>query len=104
MHIISKRPFSEAARLHPNQRHAVEDVYRVLKRANFTTPEEMRRVFPSLDNFKHKDKWWVIDIAGHRLRLIAYIHFKQQRVYVKHILTHAEYDTLCWRYRKGDRK
>lgn len=99
MHIISKRPFVEAAKKHPNQRDALMDLYRVLNGASFTTPEEMRRVFPSLDNFKVKDKWWVLDVGGNNLRLIAFIQFVNNRVYVKHIVTHAQYDKLSKKYR-----
>ncbi len=104
MHIISKRPFVNAARDYPNQRGALDAVYRRIKKGKYNSPEEMRRVFPSLDNFKYKKKWWVIDIAGNHLRMIAYIHFTQNRLYVKHILTHAEYDQLCWRQSKGKLK
>lgn len=101
MRVISKRPFSAAARNYPNQQQALEDLYQVLKKGEFTSPNEMRRVFPSLDNFKYKDKWWVIDIGGNNLRMIAFIQFVQNRMYVKHIVTHAEYDKLCKRYAKG---
>lgn len=104
MHIISKRPFANAARAYPNQRGALDDVYRRIKRGRFSSPEEMRGVFPSLDNFRYKKRWWVIDIAGNQLRMIAFIHFTQNRLYVKHILTHTEYDRLCWRYAKGKLK
>lgn len=103
MHVISRRPFADAARKHPNQRQALEDLYRVLRGSSFATPEEMRKVFPSLDNFKYKDKWWVLDIGGNHLRVIAFIQFVQNRVYVKHIATHAEYDKLCRRYARGER-
>lgn len=82
MHIISKRPFVDAAIKHPNQRAAIMDLYRVLSRARFTTPEEMRRVFPSLDNFKYEDKWWILDIGGNHLRMIAFIQFLNNRLYV----------------------
>jgi len=102
VHVISKKPFNQAAKDHPNQRKALEDVYRVLCKGAFASPEALRRVFPSLDNFKYQKKWWVINIAGNHLRLIAYIHFAHKRMYVKNILTHAEYDRLCWRYSKGD--
>ncbi|MBT8419904.1 MAG: type II toxin-antitoxin system HigB family toxin [Gammaproteobacteria bacterium] len=61
----------------------------------------MRRLFPSLDNFRYRDKWWVIDVAGNHLRVIAFIQFACNRMYVKHILTHAEYDKLCNRYARG---
>jgi len=104
MHIISKRPFFNAARAYPNQRGALDDVYRGIKKGKFSSPDEMRRVFSSLDNFRYKKKWWVIDIAGNQLRLIAFIQFTQNRLYVKHILTHADYDRLCWRYAKGKLK
>lgn len=102
MHVISKRPFNEAAKAYPNQRQALEDLYRVLRKSEFASPEEMRRVFPSLDNFKHKDKWWVLDVGGNHLRIIAFIQFVQKRMYVKHILTHAEYDKVWSRYARGD--
>jgi mRNA interferase HigB len=104
MHVISKRPFNEAAKAHPNQRQALEDLFRVLRKARFDSPEEMRCMFPSLDNFKHKNKWWVIDVAGNHLRVITFIQFAQNRMYVKHILTHAAYSKLCNRFARGELK
>ena len=102
MHVISKRPFSDAAKAYPNQRQALEDLYRVLRNSDFSSPDEMRQVFPSMDNFKHKEKWWVLDVGGNHLRVIVFIQFVCKRVYVKHILTHAEYDKICKRYAKGE--
>ena len=104
MHVISKRPFNDASRAHPNHRQILEGLYRVLRKCEFGSPDEMRRMFPSLDNFRYKDKWWVIDVAGNHMRVIAFIQFVQNRVYVKHILTHAEYDKLCNRYARGELK
>lgn len=104
MHIISKRPFNEAAKKYPNQRDALMALYRVLRKANFSSPDEMRNLIPSLDNFKYRDKWWVIDVAGNNLRLIAFIEFRQNRMYVKHIVTHAEYDKLTRKQRSNQEK
>jgi len=102
MHVISKRPFMLAAKAHPNQKRALGDIYKVLCKCDFKTSDEMRQVFPSLDNFTYKDKWWVIDIGGNHLRAIVFIQFVNKRVYVKYILTHSEYDKLCKRYAKGE--
>ena len=101
MRIITKRPFEEAAKMFPNQRQVLMDLYKVLcsKNTQFKTPEAMRQLFPTLDNFKYK--WYVLNIGGNHLRLIAAILFKSNIVYVKHIVTHAEYDKLCDRYRRG---
>ena len=104
MHIISKRPFSMAAREHPNQRQTLMDFYRIVGRPGiyFSDPEDMRQMFPSLDNFTYRDKWWVIDIGGNNLRMIAAIDFEKNYMYVKHIVTHPEYDRLTSKYRNGD--
>ena len=103
MHVISKKPFADAAKRYPNQRQAIMDLYRILDKAKIETPQQMKALFQSLDNFKYKDKWWIIDIGGNHLRLMAFIQFAQNRIYVKHILTHAEYDKLCEQYKRGGR-
>ena len=99
MHVISRKPFEDAMKKYPNDANAIATVYRILKLGSFTNPEQLRAVFKSLDNFKFRDKWWVIDIGGNNLRLLAFIEFKHQRLYVKHIITHAEYEELCRKYR-----
>ena len=98
MHVISKQPFVDASRRYPNDAAAINRVYSTLKKGDFRSPEALRKVFPSLDNFKHKKKWWILDIGGHNLRLMAFIEFRDNRMYVKHIVTHAEYDKLCKKY------
>lgn len=100
MHVISRKPFNDAIKKYPNDAAALENTYSVLNREEFRNPDELRAVFSSLDNFKYKDKWWVIDIGGNNLRLLAFIEFRHNRIYVKHIVTHKEYDVLCKKYRK----
>ncbi|RAW99763.1 MULTISPECIES: type II toxin-antitoxin system HigB family toxin [unclassified Photorhabdus] len=100
MHVISKDPFEKAAHDFPNDEDAIIATYKQLKEKDFENPEELRNQFPSLDNFKYRNKWWVIDIGGRNLRMIAYINFVNKRLYVKHIATHAEYDKLTKQYRE----
>jgi HigB_toxin, RelE-like toxic component of a toxin-antitoxin system len=38
----------------------------------------------------------VFNISGNRVRLIAAMHYNRQRVYVRAVLTHAEYDEGRW--------
>lgn len=101
MHIISRIKFNEACKKFPNHCTALDETYRILKCSAFLTPDEMRKVFKTLDNFKYRDKWWVIDIAGNHLRLIAFISFRINKVFVKHIVTHAEYDRLTNQYQRN---
>ena len=100
MHVISRKPFNDASRKYPNDAAAIDALYKSLRNGDFDSPNALRTLFPSLDNFKYKDKWWVIDIGGNNLRLIVFIEFRDNRMYVKHIVPHAEYDKLCKRYAK----
>ena len=100
MHVISRKPFNDAVKKYPNDAQALIATYQTLRAGTFTTPEQLKQLFPSLDNFKYRDKWYVIDIGGNNLRLIAFIEFRDNRMYVKHITTHSEYDKLCNKYRR----
>ncbi|EDM1758276.1 cytoplasmic protein [Salmonella enterica subsp. diarizonae] len=100
MHVISKEPFEVAVRRYPNDAASIKNAYRILREKDFTSPSELRAIFPNLDNFKYRNKWWVIDVGGNNLRIIAYINFINKRLYVKHIVTHTEYDKLTRYYRE----
>lgn len=101
MHVISRKPFNDAAKLYPNDSEALTHVYITFRNGQFSTPDELKKVFPSLDNFKYRDKWWVIDIGDNNLRMIAFIEFRDNRMYVKHIVSHADYDKLTDKYRRN---
>lgn len=92
MRVISKKPFDEAIMLYPNDKLAIEGLYRMLHKGNFATPYHLKAQFSSLYRFKYREKWWVIHIGGNNLRLMAFIKFDTQQMYVKHIVTHREYD------------
>ena len=64
-----------------------------MSRMTFASLAELRRAFGSADKV---GKFTVFDIAGNRYRLVAAIHYDRQRVYVRHVLTHADYDRGNW--------
>lgn len=99
MRVIARPMFAEAARLYPNDRIAIMDLYKGLKKGDFDNPGDLKNVFGSLDNFKHVDKWYVIDIGGNNLRFIGRFEFVGNVVYAKYILTHSEYDKLDDKYK-----
>ncbi len=100
MHVISRKPFNDAAKQFPNDAAALDAMYKTLRNGTYHTPDELKAVYSSLDNFRYKKKWWVIDIGGNNLRLIAFIEFRDNRIYIRHITNHADYDKLCTRYAK----
>ena len=83
MHVISKRPFIKAAQKYPHDRLALMEMYRVLNGIEFRTPEELRAVFPSPDNFKYNHRWWVFDVGGNNLRMMAFMQTAHTYVNLK---------------------
>ena len=94
MHIITRKRLLEFAKKHPDCFSALESWYRIVKQTNFNSFNELRQTFPSADDV---GKLTVFNIGGNKARLIAAIHYNTHRVYIRHILTHKEYDQGFWR-------
>jgi mRNA interferase HigB len=60
---------------------------------------DVRRVFPTADAVKVKSgrTATVFNIGGNKYRLIASIHYNRGKVFILHILTHAEYTKDTWK-------
>lgn len=65
---------------------------RLIERNAFRNFADLKQVFNAVDKV---GEYYVFDISGNRYRLIAAIHFNTQTLYVRAVLTHAEYDD--WR-------
>jgi len=94
MHIITRKRLLEFAKKHPDSRTSFESWYRIVKHTNFNSFAELRQTFPSADNVNDLT---VFNIGGNKARLIAAIHYNTHRIYIRHILTHKEYDRGFWR-------
>ena len=94
MHIITRKCLLEFAKKHPDCSSALESWYRIVKRTNFNSFNDLRQTFPNADDV---GKLTVFNIGGNKARLIAAIHYNTHRVYIRHILTHNEYDRGFWR-------
>jgi mRNA interferase HigB len=55
---------------------------------------EVREVLPAADGV---GIFTVFNIKGNHFRLIAEINYTTGRVFIRHVLTHAEYDTGAWK-------
>jgi mRNA interferase HigB len=71
----------------------------VLRSGNIDTLRVLRQFFRRWTTSNTRTSG-VPDIGGNNLRLIAFAESRDNRMYLKHIATHAEYDKLCKRYRK----
>jgi mRNA interferase HigB len=94
VHVISRKKLLEAAREHVDLLAPLDVWYRVAKKANWKTLNEVQETFPSADAV---GKYTVFNVKGNSYRLIAEINYRSQRLFVRHVLTHAEYDRGRWK-------
>lgn len=65
-----------------------------MRKETFTNFAHLRATFPSADLV---GVFTVFNIGGNNYRLIAVIHYNRSKVYIRHVLTHAEYDRGDWK-------
>ena len=94
MHIITKKRITEAKALFPQCASALLGWLKVVEQNDFRNFSELKDTFNSVDKVGYL---YVFDIGGNKLRLIASIHFNRQKLYIRHVLTHQEYDKNKWR-------
>ena len=94
MHVITRRRFVEFAQQHSDCRGALDSWYRIMMHGRFVDFQDLRRTLPSADRV---GRFTVFNIGGNKARLIAAIHYNRGKVYIRHILTHAEYDRGRWK-------
>jgi len=94
MHIISRKTLREFARRHPDSKTALDHWFHILKTNRFEDFNALRNILPSADMV---GDLIVFNIGGNKYRLIASIHFNRQKVYIRHLLTHEEYNRGKWK-------
>lgn len=85
---------NEFAENHPDVKPALQHWYRLVKSRQFHSFVELRATFPSADQV---GKLTVFNIGGGKARLIVAIHYNRQKVFIRAVLTHDEYDKGKWK-------
>lgn len=94
MHILSRKRLKEAARKHNDLEAPLDVWYRVAKRANWSNLADVRITWASADVV---GKHTVFNIKGNAYRLITEINYGTGRVFIRHVMTHAEYSRGNWK-------
>jgi len=94
MHVLSKKPLREFWSVHPDAERPLRRWFRTVRSAEWESFAELRMTYGSADQV---DRFTVFNIGGNKYRLIAVIHFNNGKVFVRHVLTHKEYDLGDWK-------
>ncbi len=94
MHVITRKRLIDFSEIHPNTSTTLDAWYRIIKKNRISNFSELRGIFPSVDKVNNLT---VFNIGGNKIRLVAAIHYNTQCLYVRHVLTHKEYDKEKWK-------
>ena len=92
--MISKKTLREFWEKHADAETPLSAWHSVVSKATWANFAEVRQAFNSADVIR--DNLTVFNIGGNKYRLIVDIDYGYQKIYVWHVLTHAEYDKGDW--------
>lgn len=98
MHVISRKALIDFCRVHADAEAPLRAWFKAASSGTFKSLPELKWTFRSVDYMRaQRGGLYVFNIGGNKYRLVAAIHFNTQKLYVRHILTHADYDRGDWK-------
>jgi mRNA interferase HigB len=94
MHLISRKKLREAWGVDRELEKHLRAWIKVVESAKWHRFSDVRATIKHADQV---DRFTVFNIVGNRFRLICAIHYNRGKVYIRHLLSHAEYDRGGWK-------
>lgn len=89
MRVISNKALVDFSVKHPDAGIPLQIWRKTVEAVFFTNFAGLKRAFNAVDKV---GDLYVFNIGGNKFRLIAAVHFNVQKLYVRHVFTHKEYD------------
>jgi mRNA interferase HigB len=90
LRIVTEKRIREYTEKEPASRDAMNRWIGVIQCSGWRNPGQLKTTFATAS---FVGGLTVFNVAGNKYRLVAFIHYRKQIVYVKRIGTHQEYDT-----------
>jgi mRNA interferase HigB len=94
MHVISRKKLRDFCQEHSNSCEILDDWYITASKADWRNLVQVQSVYPKAEAVGN---FTVFNIKGNKYRLISSINYDKQVIYIKYVLTHAEYDKDYWK-------
>lgn len=94
VHVISRKALRQFWEQHPDSEMPLARWTKLMEGSEFANFAQLRGVFPNADKV---GQFIIFNISGNKYRLIATIHFNRSKVFIRHVLTHKEYDQGAWK-------
>ncbi len=94
MHVISKKAWKDSVAADLAPEGPISEWYKVASSASWQNLMDVRKTYSHAD---FVDPYTVFNIKGNNYRLVVKIEYCWQLIFVKHLLTHAEYERGGWK-------
>jgi mRNA interferase HigB len=94
MHIISPHKLRQFWQRYPDSESSLRAWIKHVKRSDWNNFADVRANYPQADQV---GRLTVFNIAGNKYRLVVANHLNRGKVFVRHILTHSDYDSGHWK-------
>ena len=94
MHVISKKKLRTFWTEYLEAKSPLESWFRVAKKADWKVFADIRATFRSADKV---GKYTVFNVGGNKYRLITEINYNRGIVFLRDVLTHADYTRGAWK-------
>ena len=94
MHVISKKGLASSGERYAKAEMPLKAWFKKATKADWDDFHDVKEMFPQTDQYKGLV---IFDIGGNKYRLIAEINYARGKVFIRQMLTHAEYDRGDWK-------
>jgi mRNA interferase HigB len=94
LHVISRKRLKEASQIHADLEGPLATWYKIASKAMWTCLDDIRKTWRDTDPVGENT---VFNIKGNSYRLIARINYRSQTMFIKAVVTHADYDKEDWK-------
>jgi mRNA interferase HigB len=92
--VISRRALRDFAKEHADSARPLDAWYRIAKASRWKSLIDVRDTWPSAETV---GELTVFNVKGNTYRLIARINYQTGTLFIRAVLTHAEYDKENWK-------
>lgn len=89
MRVISNKALTTFAMSHPDAAMPLQAWRKIIESRSFVSFADLKSMFNATDKV---GDYYVFNIAGNKYRIISAVHFGSQKLFVRHVFTHREYD------------
>ena len=89
MRLISNRALTSFASIHPPADVPLQSWRKAIEAGQYLDFAAIKKTFNSVDRV---GMYHVFNVGGNKYSVVVAIHFNNQVAYIRHVLTHKEYD------------